>query len=99
MEYEMSVQQQIFGTSQEKSWLKGVLRDGNVCVTFTKKDGTERKMICTLSESAIPQEFAPKGSTKAQSDESLAVFDVESNGWRSFRYDSITKIQVELTGK
>jgi hypothetical protein len=72
---------------------------GEVTVNFVKKDGSARTMICTLSESKIPTDFAPKGSTKVQSDEALAVFDVEANGWRSFRYDSITQIQAELTGK
>jgi hypothetical protein len=53
-------------------------------------------MVCTLNEEAIPSEFAPKGSTKAQSDETLAVFDVEAQGWRSFRWDSLTKISASL---
>lgn len=95
----MSNTKQIFGTIEEKNWLKGLLRDGEVTVDFVKKDGSARTMICTLSESKIPTDFAPKGSTKVQSDEALAVFDVEANGWRSFRYDSITQIQAELTGK
>lgn len=86
----------IFSTADEKNWLKSLLRDGEVTVEFVKKDGSARKMICTLSESRIPTDFAPKGSTKTQSDETLAVFDVEANGWRSFRYDSITKIEATL---
>lgn len=94
----MSDTKQIFGTKEEKDWLKGLLRDGLVTVDFIKKDGTTRKMVCTLSESKIPAASAPKGSTKAQSDEALAVFDVENSGWRSFRYDSITHIQAELVG-
>lgn len=92
----MSDVKQIFGTADEKKWLKGLLRDSVVLVDFVKKDGSTRKMMCTLSESKIPKEFAPKGNTKTSSDESLAVFDVEANGWRSFRYDSITRIQAEL---
>lgn len=92
----MSDVKQIFGTADEKKWLKGLLRDSVVLVDFVKKDGSTRKMMCTLSESKIPKEFAPKGSTKTVSDESLAVFDIEANGWRSFRYDSITRIQAEL---
>jgi hypothetical protein len=55
-------------------------------------------MQCTLSESKIPSEFAPKGSEKAKSDEVLPVFDVENDGWRSFRWDSITKIEFSLVG-
>lgn len=92
----MSDGKQIFGTADEKSWLKSLLQGGVVTVEFVKKDGSARKMLCTLSESKIPKEFAPKNSGKSQSDEALAVFDVEANGWRSFRYDSITKIQAEL---
>jgi hypothetical protein len=92
----MSDVKQIFGTADEKKWLKGLLRDSVVLVDFVKKDGSTRKMMCTLSESKIPKEFAPKGNTKTVSDESLAVFDIEANGWRSFRYDSITRIQAEL---
>ena len=30
------------------------LKQGDVSVTFTKKDGTERVMKCTLKEDAIP---------------------------------------------
>jgi hypothetical protein len=92
----MSENKLIFGGKKEKDWLKGILRSGNVTIDFIKKDGSNRTMVCTLSESKIPSEFAPKGSTKSQNDESLAVFDVEANGWRSFRYDSITKISASL---
>ena len=55
-------------------------------------------MWCTLSESKIPSEFVPKGSEKAKSDEVLPVFDVENDGWRSFRWDSITNIEFSLVG-
>jgi len=92
----MSDVKQIFGTADEKKWLKNLLRDSVVLVEFVKKDGSTRKMMCTLSESKIPKEFTPKGVTKTVSDESLAVFDIEANGWRSFRYDSITQIRAEL---
>ena len=37
-----------------KKWLKGCLAFGPVTVTFTKKDGTERVMKCTLKEDVIP---------------------------------------------
>ena len=84
----MSEKTLVFKTNKEKDWLKGLLRQGIVTVEFTKKDGTNRIMKCTLSENKIPTENVPKGSGKAQNDEALAVFDVEANGWRSFRYDS-----------
>lgn len=94
----MSEKSLVFATQKEKDWLKGVLREGIVTVDFVKKDGTARTMKCTLSENQIPVENVPKGIGKAQNDEVLAVFDVEANGWRSFRYDSLTKISFDLQG-
>lgn len=69
------------------------LKKGVVGVTFTKKDGTERTMMCTLDVDVIPNDFAPKGEDKrAKNDEALAVFDVEKEGWRSFRWDSVKAV-------
>ena len=87
-----------FTTKKEKDWLRTLLHEGVVGITFIKKDGSERLMQCTLAESKIPSEFAPKGSEKAKSDEVLPVFDVENEGWRSFRWDSITNIEFSLVG-
>ncbi len=79
----------MFDKDEVRTKLHGGIRQ----VVFTKKDGTERKMMCTLSESIIPQEHKPKGeSTHKQSDEAIAVWDVEKEGWRSFRYDSIISV-------
>lgn len=65
------------------------LRDGVVMVEFLKKDGSIRAMKCTLNENKIPTESAPKGTGKKTNDNVLAVYDIENNGWRSFRFDSI----------
>lgn len=81
-----------FTTDDQKNWLKNMLREGIVLVTFQKKDGTERKMQCTLAESEIPNEKTPKGAGKAKNNDALAVFDVENQSWRSFRFDSIKEI-------
>ena len=82
-----------------KAWLKGVLQNEGAIVTFTKKDGTERVLKATLNPSVIPEEHAPKGTgTEKKNDDSIAVFDIENNGWRSFRYDSIKQINVIFSG-
>ena len=77
-----------------RDWLRGLLKSEVVDLTFTKKDGTIRKMKCTLSEEKLP----PQGETKARKEniESLPVFDLEKNEWRAFRYDSITEIKFTL---
>jgi hypothetical protein len=82
-----------------QEWLRGLLRDEKVTIVFTKKDGTERKMVCTLAESKIPSEKSPKNTGKTQSDEAIAVFDLEKQDWRSFRWDSVKKINFTLGEK
>ena len=89
---------------QFKSWTLGLLRDENiksgVCVTFTKKDGSERKMRCTLSEARIPTDKRPKSQSESQDSSAtgsaVRVFDIEVGEWRSFRWDSVTQINFDL---
>jgi hypothetical protein len=83
-------------TPEGRDWLRGLLRDEKVTIVFTKKDGSERKMLCTLAESKIPSEKSPKNTGKSQSDEAIAVFDLEKTEWRSFRWDSVKKIEFTL---
>jgi hypothetical protein len=66
-----------------------------VRVTFTKKDGTEREMLCSLIESNIPTDKQPKAETVSQtSGSAVRVFDLEKSEWRSFRWDSVTKVEL-----
>lgn len=83
-------------TPETREWLRSLLSVQDLTVSFVKKDGTVRDMHCTLASDKIPAEFAPKNSGKAKSDEAIAVFDIENQGWRSFRWDSVTKISFEL---
>ena len=86
-------------TPEGREWLLGLLRDSEVTVKFIKKDGSERKMLCTLAENKIPSEKLPKNSGKTKSDEALAVFDLEKQSWRSFRFDSVKEINFNMMGK
>ena len=92
----MSEEKFVFKTKKEKDWLINLLRSEIVELTFTKKDGTERIMKCTLSEQKIPEENLPKGTERAKSDEAVAVFDLENQGWRSFRWDSLKNISFTI---
>jgi hypothetical protein len=84
-----------------KKWTLGLLHDENlnsgVRVTFTKKDGSERKMQCTLLESRIPADKRPKGESESQDSSitgsAVRVFDTEVGEWRSFRWDSVIKVE------
>jgi hypothetical protein len=74
--------------------LKQELKQGVVTVVFEKNDGTDRVMKCTLSEDYVPalDTTAVKQKRVANPDV-LAVWDIENDGWRSFRFDSIKSIQ------
>ena len=71
-----------------------LLRSGPAVVYFTKKDGTTRILKCTLENEFIEgvAEFSETG-TRKQSDEVISVWDLENDGWRSFRVDSVQKLR------
>lgn len=85
----------------EASWrnefLKSQLITDIVNVTFIKKDGTERKMRCTLREDLLPAQTDLEEAVqkKTPNPDVLAVWDLENEGWRSFRYDSIIGFSIE----
>ena len=82
-----------FKTKKEKNWLLGLLRSEVVDITFTKKDGTERVMNCTLLEDYLPE---TTGAGRSAGSDALAVFDVDADGWRSFRWDSVKAVKLSV---
>lgn len=83
-----------------KKWLTGHLAFGPVTVTFTKKDGTERVMRCTTSTELVPQEPIVEGAEpkreKKVNEEVCPVYDLESNHWKSFRWDSVKSVMFTI---
>lgn len=55
-------------------------------IKFTKKNGDERTMRCTLHDSVLPETNI---NNRKNNDEVLPVWDLDNSGWRSFRLDSI----------
>jgi hypothetical protein len=81
------------------SWLKRVLETEIVHLTFTKKDGTIREMKCTLREDRLPEvqkDFDEDAPTRSKTKDTISFWDIESEGWRSCRYDSIKEIKFTL---
>ena len=60
-------------------------------ITFTKVNGEERVMDCTLQEHMIAQ---TEESNRKKNEEVLPVFDINKGEWRSFRLDSVTNIEI-----
>ena len=67
-------------------------------VVFTKANGDERVMHCTLQESMLPEQIDLEETIqkKKPNPDVLAVWDVEAKGWRSFRWDSVKEFTTEF---
>ena len=91
-----------FGDPQERiARMKGIptkegllkmLQEGTYTVTFKKLNGDERVMTCTKSFDIIPKEHQPK-TNKETKPENITVWDTNANGWRSFVYDRVSKVE------
>lgn len=69
----------------------------NVCdVKFTKVDGTERVMRCTLKSDLVPAPEHKPERNRTVNESVLPVWDLEKKGWRSFRIDSVLELQTVL---
>lgn len=79
-----------------KENLIDILRNNVVTVTFTKVNGEERTMQCTLIAEYIPNASNSDGKVLLQESETktVAVWDTQANGWRSFRVDSVKNISM-----
>jgi len=78
--------------------IREFLLDGIIEITFTKVDGTERKMNCTLNYEYIPEDKKPqnlyKGEKVLQNLNILKVFDTDKQDWRSFRVENVILIKT-----
>ena len=81
-----------------KEQLIEMLHKEVVEVTFLKLDGEKRVMPCTLIADLLPPAKKDDAITQKKvreiSDKVCAVWAIEAKGFRSFRYDRVTKVEV-----
>lgn len=78
-------------------WLKGMLTVSEGTVTFTKADGTERVMKCTLVPEQLPKvELKEDVKPRKESTTSMRVFDLEKNEWRSFTIKKVKQVSFTI---
>jgi len=70
------------------------LRAGTCRVVFEKLNGEMRDMTCTLKQDEIPGHHQPKTAIDEEEGvlktiTALKVFDVNADGWRSFRVENV----------
>ena len=67
----------------------------NVClVTFRKITGELREMRCTLDPTLMGQYEKKTDHKKVANDAVLPVWDLDKNEFRSFRVDTVSKLEV-----
>lgn len=73
------------------------LRSKVLEVTFTKVNGEERVMPCTLLTSFMPS-YTPTEATDIDQHSVnktvIRAFAIDKQAWRSFRVDNVTNIEV-----
>lgn len=95
-----------------RDWVTSLLNKQEITVKFTKADGTDRDMRCTLNWDMIPpsppksntgradgivsESTKPKKEPKQPDPAVIKVYDLEAQAWRSFRMDRLKKITAEL---
>jgi len=96
-----------------RDWVKSLLGKQEITVKFTKADGTDRDMRCTLNWDLIPpgppkpntgsiseivsESAKPRKEPKAPDPAVIKVYDLEAQAWRSFRMDRLKRITAELS--
>ena len=75
------------------------LRESVIEVIFKKVDGTERTMWCTLRSDLLPATYINEQDQERnfhkENKDTIAAWDVQKGGWRSFRVDNVLSTQVK----
>lgn len=80
----------------DRSKVVSQLKESIVHVRFTKANGEIRDMKATLNPMIIPEQVDESEIKRIRrsNPEVLPVYDVEANGWRSFRWDSVQEVTI-----
>lgn len=90
---------------QDQEWdtfsdhLKTELLKGPATVVFTKVDGAQRVMNCTLNHKLLPalpvtESKATDKPVRKKSNSAVVVFDLDKQQWRSFKLKSVLFVKV-----
>jgi hypothetical protein len=103
-----NIQASIALTQSEQTYRSEIiegLRCGICTVIFTKTDGTERTMRCTLAQSFLPKKEYVKADIadlritpmrKPKPESIISVWDLEKKAWRSFSIRTVIKWKQDV---
>jgi hypothetical protein len=79
----------------EYNELRNLLRENVLRIVFTKLDGSEREMFCTLMPETIEGTFSSdRQKNPPINTRTIAVFDTQIQGWRSMIVENIISYSV-----
>ena len=88
-----------------RDYCVNLLRNNICVVTFTKRDGTERVMRCTLMANYLPSQSTDSSdgfgkitevkTSRKSSVDSVSLWDMDKNAWRAFTVNSVKQIKQE----
>ena len=78
----------------QREEIKKQLKESIMRITFEKKDGTNRVMLSTLRNDYIEPILKPTTNHRKPNPDVCCVFDIEKEGFRSFRWDSLISWEV-----
>jgi hypothetical protein len=76
----------------ERSEIVTLLRNEIVDLEFTKLNGDIRQMTCTLRKNSLPAGYRDGENIEVKNKDVCSVFDTISQGWRSFRWNSLISV-------
>ena len=77
-----------------KESIRSLLKNDVLEVVFIKTDGNVREMKGTLQEKFVEAYDKKTDKVKPENDSVISVWDLDNNGWRSFKLDSIQSVSV-----
>lgn len=87
----MSIINVNFTTNRE--YIVQKLQENILEVTFTKVNGEERVLTCSLMESLLPSDD-DEHESREPNPNTIPVWDLEKDAWRAFRLDSVIQIRT-----
>ena len=88
-----------------KNTIKSLLKDEVCEVTFTKADGSERLMVCTLSNEEMNKSKTfvdmqekrdpNKAPSKPLAEHLIRVWDLENDGWRTINFNTVITFEMQ----
>lgn len=80
--------------AEAKAAFKETLKCGVYKLIFNKVSGEVSEMEITLDKDFIPNYEMSKNKPYVESVNTLAVFSIDRNGWRSFRVDNVISLTL-----